>query len=210
MQCKDNMSDLMQRPLPEFLSSYMKPTEGRFIDIASGKVVGKHFGAEFLTIGQRPRISGATDRYFICKKVRDNNEFPGCYFGDVMVVKGHRHPALYSDYMLVRFEDFKFINRFNNDCFDDSRRQYYCKTRSYPKALRPCRVQVVSLSDVDDEKQHDATLPEQIMDDTVSVGLDIRSVHELKALNRVNSANKYFKIMLLDGPERALTPGQVS
>jgi tRNA U34 2-thiouridine synthase MnmA/TrmU len=52
-----------KRVLPEFLSSYIDQTPGRYICIDSGNVVGNHKAVETLTIGQGARVGGASKRF---------------------------------------------------------------------------------------------------------------------------------------------------
>lgn len=62
-----------ERNLVNFLSNYIPVNEGDIIDITNNKVVGKHKGTQFYTIGQRKglNLGGLTQKYFICKK--ENN-----------------------------------------------------------------------------------------------------------------------------------------
>ena len=38
----------------------------RFIDVDSREIVGAHSGKEALTVGQKARLGGCTEKYFIC------------------------------------------------------------------------------------------------------------------------------------------------
>lgn len=81
-----------ERDFRSFLSHYLAPKEGTFQTLA-GKVVGKHQGAAYYTIGQRKGmgIGGAGDAWFVVDKDMDNNI--------VFVEQGTLHPALYADYL---------------------------------------------------------------------------------------------------------------
>lgn len=62
-----------ERNLKKFLSNYIKPIPGEIIDITNNKIIGKHDGSCFYTIGQRKGIgvSGMNEKYFVAKK--ENN-----------------------------------------------------------------------------------------------------------------------------------------
>mmetsp|Transcript_20136 Transcript_20136/g.28865 ORF Transcript_20136/g.28865 Transcript_20136/m.28865 type:complete len:398 (-) Transcript_20136:83-1276(-) len=79
-----------KRPMSEFLSRYMPLKRGRFIDMDTGKVVGRHSGCEVLTVGQRARIGGCPEKYYIASKAVQGQP------GDVYVVPGVDHPALFT------------------------------------------------------------------------------------------------------------------
>lgn len=59
----------------EFLKNKLKEIEGDVVDIDEGKVVGKHNGVWFYTIGQRKGISqgGSSKPYFVCEKDIERN-----------------------------------------------------------------------------------------------------------------------------------------
>ncbi|MFS8131087.1 MAG: tRNA 2-thiouridine(34) synthase MnmA, partial [Candidatus Dojkabacteria bacterium] len=93
----------------KFLMSKIPVKEGDIVDIDSGKVVGKHKGIYFHTIGQRNglNIGGTPVPYFVCKKDIEKNI--------VYVCLGSDNPALYRT--SITFENFHLINRksFNYD-----------------------------------------------------------------------------------------------
>jgi tRNA-specific 2-thiouridylase len=83
-----------ERPFREFLARYLpeRPGEIRTLD---GRLVGRHSGLAFYTIGQRQGlgIGGRRDGdgepwYVVAKDVRTNR---------LIVVQGRDHPALYAD-----------------------------------------------------------------------------------------------------------------
>ena len=83
-----------ERPFREFLSRYLPDDPGE-IRTPEGKLVGRHQGLSFYTIGQRQglRIGGSRDGgaepwYVAAKDPRENR---------LIVVQGHDHPALLSD-----------------------------------------------------------------------------------------------------------------
>lgn len=52
---------------------YIADKPGLFVDIDTGKTVGEHQGFHKWTLGQRSRIQGVSEAYYICKKSTDNN-----------------------------------------------------------------------------------------------------------------------------------------
>lgn len=79
-----------ERNFKPFLSQYIKPNPGNF-ETPEGKVVGKHDGIAFYTIGQRKGmgIGGAGEAWFVVGKDVPRNV--------VIVAQGTRHPALFCD-----------------------------------------------------------------------------------------------------------------
>ncbi len=106
-----------------FLSQYIHVTPGRYIDLDTGRVVGRHDGKETLTTGQGARIGGAPQRYFVASRtfprgylVKEEDEegasvlspsssisiaLPQHYHQNVLVVRGSNHPALFSRWLRV-------------------------------------------------------------------------------------------------------------
>ncbi len=79
-----------ERNFREFISKHLGYNPGQFRTL-DGKVVGKHQGAAFYTIGQRRglAIGGAGDAWYVVgKNMADNT---------VWVVQGAEHPALFAD-----------------------------------------------------------------------------------------------------------------
>lgn len=82
-----------ERPFREFLNRYL-PTKPGDMLTPDGKIVGKHMGLSFYTIGQRQGlgIGGARDAssepWFVAAKDMSNNQ--------LIVVQGHDHPLLLS------------------------------------------------------------------------------------------------------------------
>ena len=90
-----------ERNFRPFLSQYLRPKKGLFIELDSGESVGEHHGAQFYTIGQRKGLGlgGPGKPWFVCKKDIDQNE--------VYVVRGDDHPSLYTNEATVN--GFNFI-----------------------------------------------------------------------------------------------------
>lgn len=79
-----------ERSFKPFLSQYIKPNPGNF-ETPEGKVVGRHDGIAFYTIGQRKGmgIGGPGEPWFVVGKDVPRNV--------VIVAQGTRHPALFCD-----------------------------------------------------------------------------------------------------------------
>lgn len=83
-----------ERPFREFLQRYL-PTEPGDMRTPEGKVVGRHSGLMYYTLGQRQGlgIGGSRDGdgapWFVAGKDMTRNE--------LIVVQGHDHPLLHSD-----------------------------------------------------------------------------------------------------------------
>lgn len=59
----------------EYVKNNIESSSGDIVDINTGKVLGKHKGLMYYTIGQRRglNIGGTENRLFVCKKDLDNN-----------------------------------------------------------------------------------------------------------------------------------------
>ena len=83
-----------ERPFREFLARYL-PREPGAIETVDGRVVGRHQGLAWYTLGQRQGIGvgGRRDAgdapWFVAAKDRARNA--------LIVVQGHDHPRLYAD-----------------------------------------------------------------------------------------------------------------
>lgn len=83
-----------KRSFRPFLARYIDPKPGD-IETLEGRVVGKHLGSVFYTIGQRKGlgVGGDGDAWFVVGKDLNRNV--------VQVVQGADHSALYSDTLIV-------------------------------------------------------------------------------------------------------------
>ncbi len=83
-----------ERKFREFLGDYITYNEGN-LETLSGKVVGKHLGVAFYTIGQRKglKIGGPGDAWFVVGKDVARNV--------VFVEQGEDHPALYKPSLMA-------------------------------------------------------------------------------------------------------------
>jgi tRNA-specific 2-thiouridylase len=79
-----------ERNFKHFLSQYIESQKGAFVDL-NGKVLGKHDGVCFYTLGQRKGmgIGGPGEAWFVVGKNFSQNE--------VILAQGDDHPALYAD-----------------------------------------------------------------------------------------------------------------
>ncbi|XP_031962819.1 mitochondrial tRNA-specific 2-thiouridylase 1 isoform X1 [Corvus moneduloides] len=78
-----------ERNFEKFLLEYLEPQPGNFISIEDKKVMGRHKGWFLFTIGQRARLAGLKDAWFVVDKDVST--------GDVYVAPSRDHPALYRD-----------------------------------------------------------------------------------------------------------------
>ncbi|XP_051889762.1 mitochondrial tRNA-specific 2-thiouridylase 1 isoform X2 [Pristis pectinata] len=76
-----------ERNFENFILEYIDPHPGNFVSIEDGKIMGAHKGWFLFTLGQRARIGGQRDAWFVVDKEIKT--------GDVFVAPGTYHPALY-------------------------------------------------------------------------------------------------------------------
>jgi tRNA-specific 2-thiouridylase len=91
-----------ERKFKSFLSQYLKPKKGNFIDYTTHAIVGTHSGAQFYTIGQRRGLGlgGEGESWFVVDKNMERNE--------VSVVRGAQHPALFGS--TLRANELSFVS----------------------------------------------------------------------------------------------------
>ncbi len=79
-----------ERDFKTFLSQYIDSSQGDFVTL-DGKVLGRHDGACFYTLGQRKGlgVGGPGEPWFVVKKHLETNQ--------VVLAQGEYHTALYSD-----------------------------------------------------------------------------------------------------------------
>lgn len=110
-----------ERDFENFILEYIEPKPGNFVSIEDGKIMGQHQGWFTLTLGQRARIGGQVDPWFVVDKDTTT--------GDVFVGPTTNHPALFRDTLqtdrfhwisedppveLVRTQMMECLFRFNN------------------------------------------------------------------------------------------------
>ncbi|XP_063073291.1 mitochondrial tRNA-specific 2-thiouridylase 1 [Engraulis encrasicolus] len=88
-----------ERHFEEFILEYLEPRPGNFVSIEDGKVMGEHKGWFTFTLGQRARIGGQRDAWFVVDKDITTN--------DLFVAPTTNHPALLRD--TLRTERFHWI-----------------------------------------------------------------------------------------------------
>lgn len=90
-----------ERNFTKFLNNYLPNKEGEIIDIDNKKVIGRHQGFHYFTLGQRHglNLSGNEEAFFVVAK--DNEK------QIVYVAKGKDNPLLYSYECLV--EDISWL-----------------------------------------------------------------------------------------------------
>jgi tRNA-specific 2-thiouridylase len=123
-----------ERPFREFLNRYL-PTKPGDMLTPEGKIVGKHMGLSFYTIGQRQGLGiggsrdSSTEPWFVASKDMTNNH--------LIVVQGHDHPALLCTQLSAL--DMHWIS----GSTADTTQTYAAKTR-YRQQDAACRVELPS------------------------------------------------------------------
>uniref|UniRef100_A0A6Q2YZA1 Mitochondrial tRNA-specific 2-thiouridylase 1 n=1 Tax=Esox lucius TaxID=8010 RepID=A0A6Q2YZA1_ESOLU len=88
-----------ERNFEDFILEYLDPKPGNFVSIDNGKIMGQHKGWFTLTLGQRARIGGQLDAWFVVDK--------DITTGEVFVGATTNHPALFRD--TLRTDRFHWI-----------------------------------------------------------------------------------------------------
>ncbi|XP_063783178.1 mitochondrial tRNA-specific 2-thiouridylase 1 [Pseudophryne corroboree] len=78
-----------ERNFEKFVLEYLEPQPGNFVSIEDGKIIGTHKGWFLFTLGQRARIGGKRNAWFIVDK--------DVTTGEVFVAPSRDHPALFTD-----------------------------------------------------------------------------------------------------------------
>jgi len=92
-----------ERKFQDFLQNYIKPNEGKVVDIISKKTIGTHKGVYYYTIGQNKNLNlgGNKEKYFVCDKNLEKNII-------YVVNEESKDKYLSSDKCIV--SNFNFIN----------------------------------------------------------------------------------------------------
>ncbi len=128
-----------ERPFQAFLSQYL-PRQPGDIKTAEGKLVGRHDGLMYYTLGQRQglKIGGSRDSngepWFVAGKDMENNV--------LTVVQGHDHPLLLSDGLLAK--QLSWI-----DPEAPERNWVYGAKTRYRQADAPCEIERLSADEVE-------------------------------------------------------------
>ncbi|XP_061085108.1 mitochondrial tRNA-specific 2-thiouridylase 1-like [Conger conger] len=88
-----------ERNFEDFILEYLEPQPGNMVSVEDGRIMGQHKGWFTFTLGQRARIGGQRDSWFVVDKDVTN--------GEVFVAPTTNHPALYRDTM--RTDRFHWI-----------------------------------------------------------------------------------------------------
>lgn len=83
-----------KRNFKDFISQYAEQEEGDFVSVEDGSLIGKHSGLPGYTVGQRIRLGGQREKWFVAGKDAESNT--------VSVAPGTLHPALFHDTAYVR------------------------------------------------------------------------------------------------------------
>lgn len=101
-----------ERNFNEFLSNYLPAKPGKIVDIDSGKVLGKHQGLMYHTIGQRKGlgIGGDGEAWFVCGKDLEKN--------NLLVCQGSDNENLFSNRLLASgfVSSNKYFQRKDMNC----------------------------------------------------------------------------------------------
>ena len=97
-----------ERNFKHFLENYLPNNPGNIVDIESGKVLGKHLGLMYYTLGQRRglNIGGTKDRLFVVKKDLDKNV--------LYVASGDENKYLISYAAII--EDVNLLDKLPSEC----------------------------------------------------------------------------------------------
>ncbi|CAI9545098.1 unnamed protein product [Staurois parvus] len=87
--CSMGICFIGERNFHKFILEYLEPQPGNFVSIEDGKILGTHNGWFLFTLGQRARIGGLKDAWFVVDKDVSSAE--------VFVAPCTDHPALYRD-----------------------------------------------------------------------------------------------------------------
>lgn len=78
-----------ERHFENFILQYLEPKPGHFVSIEDGQIMGKHKGWFTFTLGQRARIGGQKDAWFVVDK--------DIMTGEIFIGPTTNHPALLRD-----------------------------------------------------------------------------------------------------------------
>ena len=123
--------------LPIFLQQQLKAKEGDIIEIpanspSDGKVIGKHNGAHFYTIGQRKglNVGGKKEPLFVLETDVEKNI--------VYVGMGQDHPGLYRNELFLRRDDIHWLRP--DLAMDDGEARQYAVRIRYRQPLQSAQL----------------------------------------------------------------------
>ncbi|XP_034090261.1 mitochondrial tRNA-specific 2-thiouridylase 1 [Gymnodraco acuticeps] len=88
-----------ERNFESFILEYLEPKPGNLVSLEDGAVMGTHKGWFTMTLGQRAKIGGQKDPFFVVDK--------DITTGDVFVAPTTNHPALFRD--MMRTDRFHWV-----------------------------------------------------------------------------------------------------
>lgn len=83
-----------KRKFSDFMSEYVDPMPGDFIDIDTGQIIGQHQGIHEYTIGQRALIPGQKHKFYVVRKMPD--------YKTIVVASGMDHPSMWFDLFFTK------------------------------------------------------------------------------------------------------------
>lgn len=78
-----------RRSFAEFIEDYVEPEPGPFVDVETGREVGRHRGVHQWTVGQRVRLGGMLERMYVVDRDAASRTIKVC--------RTENHPALLAD-----------------------------------------------------------------------------------------------------------------
>lgn len=125
-----------KRNFQKFISDYIEPTIGNFIDIETGSIVGQHSGIHNWTLGQGCLLGGLKVAYYIAEKNPSTQ--------DIFVAPGSNHPSLFCDTVIV--DSPYWINKIPQELLKTKKLNCKLKTQQggerYP--LLNCHVEIIA------------------------------------------------------------------
>ncbi|XP_010785633.1 mitochondrial tRNA-specific 2-thiouridylase 1 [Notothenia coriiceps] len=88
-----------ERNFESFILEYLEPKPGNLVSLEDGAVIGTHKGWFTMTLGQRAKIGGQREPFFVVDK--------DITTGDVFVAPTTNHPALFRD--MMRTDRFHWV-----------------------------------------------------------------------------------------------------
>lgn len=120
-----------KRDFKQFVSNYIAYHPGNLVD-EKGKIIGKHDGSAYYTIGQRHGlgIGGPGEAWFVADKDLEKNE--------VIVVQGSEHPALFESSLTA--EQLSWVSPHAIPSFP-----FHCSAKiRYRQSDQPCIIEKIT------------------------------------------------------------------
>lgn len=109
-------------PTPAFVAQYTTPesTPGHLVT-PTGTILGSHSGLWHYTIGQRARIPGMKEKWFVASKRPETNS--------IVVVPGADHPALSCVSLKTDHGGFSWVGEVPEELLDEEGLRARCQVR---------------------------------------------------------------------------------